>query len=70
MRVATEADVFLAIGSTLHVYPIADTVRIASEAGARVAIINAQPTPFDGLADVVLNASIGEVLPRLVAIQP
>ena len=67
MRASAEAEVFIAIGTSLQVYPIADTVRIASEAGARVVILNAQPTPFDGMADVVLNAPIGDALPRMVA---
>ena len=39
----------------------------ARAAGARVVIVNAEPTPFDGLADAVLRAPIGEVLPALCA---
>ena len=66
MRAAGEAEVFLSVGTSLQVYPIAGTVQIAKQAGARLVIVNAEPTPFDGLADAVLNAPIGEVLPRLV----
>jgi NAD-dependent deacetylase len=66
MRVAGEADVFLSVGTSLQVYPIAGAVQIAKQAGARLVIVNAEPTPFDDLADAVLNAPIGEVLPRLV----
>lgn len=65
MTVAGEADLLLAIGSTLQVYPVAGAVPIAKQAGARLVIVNAQPTPFDDLADAVLRAPIGEVLPEL-----
>ena len=66
MRVAGEADLLLAIGSTLQVYPIAGAVPRARDAGARVVIVNAEPTPMDELADAVLRAAIGEVLPAIV----
>jgi NAD-dependent deacetylase len=56
----------LAIGSTLSVFPIADVVPMAKNAGARVVILNAQPTEMDSLADAVIRGSIGEILPRLV----
>jgi NAD-dependent deacetylase len=65
MRVAEEADLLLAAGTSLQVYPIAGAVPAAKAAGARVVIVNAQPTPFDDLADAVLPGRIGEVLPRL-----
>ena len=67
LRVATEADLLLAIGSTLQVYPAAGVVPAARDAGARIVIINDQPTPMDPLADVVLRGSIGELLPPLCA---
>jgi len=67
MRAAAEADLFLSVGTSLQVYPIAGAVQIAKHAGARVVIINAEPTPFDDLADAVFNESISEVLPRLLA---
>ncbi len=63
MRRAGEADLMLAVGSTLQVYPVAGTVEVAKRAGARVVIVNNQPTPLDDLADLVLRAPIGEVLP-------
>jgi NAD-dependent protein deacetylase/lipoamidase len=65
MRAAEAADLLLAVGSTLQVYPIAGAVPLAKDAGARVVIVNADPTPFDALADAVLRRPIGEVLPRL-----
>jgi NAD-dependent deacetylase len=63
---ARRADLFLALGTKLSVWPIASTVPIAREAGARVVIVNAEPTEMDELADVVLRGSISELLPRLV----
>ena len=67
MRAAAEADLFLSVGTSLQVYPIAGAVQIAKHAGARLVIINAEPTPFDDLADAVFKDSISEVLPRLLA---
>ncbi len=65
MRAATEADVFMAIGTSLQVYPVAGMVPLASDAGARIIVINAQPTPFDGIADAVISKPIGEGLPLI-----
>lgn len=65
LRVAGEADLFLAVGSTLQVYPVAGTVEVASDAGARIVIVVDQPTPLDALADAILRAPIGEVLPAI-----
>ncbi|HWA36381.1 MAG TPA: Sir2 family NAD-dependent protein deacetylase [Burkholderiales bacterium] len=66
MRVAGEADVFLAVGSTLQVYPVAGAVDIAAEAGAKVVIVNAEPTAFDRVADAVFRDSISKILPALI----
>jgi NAD-dependent deacetylase len=63
MQAAGEAEVLLAVGTSLQVYPIAGAVPLAKRAGARVVIVNAQPTPFDDLADAVFNDSISAVLP-------
>jgi NAD-dependent deacetylase len=65
MRAASEADLLLAIGTSLQVYPIAGAVPLASAHGARIVIVNAEPTPFDDVADAVLRMPIGEVLPAL-----
>ena len=65
MQVARECDLMLAIGSTLQVYPVAGAAPLAQRAGARLVILNAQPTQFDDIADAVLNTSIGEALPYL-----
>ena len=66
-RAARACDLLLAVGSTLAVYPIAGVVPVAKRAGARVVILNAEPTEMDELADAVLRGSISEILPRLVA---
>ena len=46
---------------------MAATLHILKAAGARLVIVNAEPTPFDDLADAVLSRPIGEVLPALCA---
>lgn len=66
MRVAAEADLLLAIGSTLQVFPVANVVPIAREAGARIVIVNGEPTGMDDLAHVLLTGAIGEILPAIV----
>jgi len=66
MNAAGEADLLISVGTSLQVYPIAGAVPAAKRAGARVVIVNAQPTPFDGIADAVLRDAIGEVLPRIL----
>ena len=66
-RVAEECDLLLAVGSTLAVYPAAGVVPIAQQGGARIVILNAEPTEMDDLANAVVRGSISEILPRLVA---
>jgi len=63
--VAMGADVLLSVGTSLQVYPVASIVPIAKDAGARLVILNAQPTPFDEIADAVFSGAISEVLPHL-----
>ena len=65
MQAAAESDLFMAIGTSLQVYPVAAMVPIAKRAGARVLIINAETTPLDHLADAVIPLPIGDVLPVL-----
>lgn len=65
MRVAGEADLLLAVGSTLQVYPVAGAVPLAHEAGSKIVIVNLEPTGMDHLADAVLTAPISEVLPAV-----
>jgi NAD-dependent deacetylase len=66
MQAAGEADLFLAVGTSLQVYPIAGAFDIARSAGAKTVIINAEPTPYDDTADAVLGGSISAVLPAIV----
>ena len=65
-RAAAAADLLVAVGSTLQVSPACWLVPIAHDRGARTVIVNAEPTPYDDLADAVLREPIGEVLPALV----
>jgi NAD-dependent protein deacetylase/lipoamidase len=63
---AQACDVLLAVGTSLSVYPAAGLCDVALGSGARLVIINAEPTPYDEVAHAVLREPIGEVLPRLV----
>ena len=65
-RAVNQCDLLLAVGSSLTVYPAAGLVPLARSAGARIVIVNAEPTPYDDIADAVLGGSISEVLPALV----
>jgi NAD-dependent deacetylase len=64
---ADRADLFLAIGTSLTVYPVAWLPERTLAAGGRLVIINAEPTPLDQRADAVLRGRIVEVLPGLIA---
>ena len=55
-------DVFLAIGSSLVVYPAAGFPVIAQRSGARLVIVNRDPTALDEEADLVLRGDIGDIL--------
>ncbi len=63
---AESADLFLAVGSSLQVYPVAGCLPRARSAGSRVVIVNGESTKMDNLADKVLLSPISDVLPRLV----
>lgn len=63
---AAGCDLLLAAGTSLGVHPAAGMVDIAVAAGAPVVIANAEPTPYDDVAAVVLRGRLGEVLPQLV----
>jgi NAD-dependent deacetylase len=64
---AADCDVFLAVGTSLTVHPAAGLTDVAARAGARVAVVNAQPTPYDDVADLVVREPIGRALPLLLA---
>ena len=63
---AVEADLLLAVGTSLAVYPIAGVVPQAVRTGARLIIVNLEPTTYDDLADVVVRESISIALPDIV----
>ncbi len=63
---AASSDLFLAIGTSLAVYPVAALPEIALQSGARLVILNAQETPYDPAAAAILRDGIGDVLPRIV----
>jgi len=70
LRSAAEADLLIAVGTSLQVYPVAGAVPMAKQAGARIVIVNAEPTAFDDMADAVLRGRIGEVLPAICGPSP
>jgi NAD-dependent deacetylase len=65
-RAASSCDLLLVVGSSLTVFPAAGLAPLARQAGARLVIVNAEPTPYDDVADAVLTDPIGEVLPAIV----
>lgn len=64
---ALACDLFVAIGSSLVVYPAASLPLLAKRSGARLVIVNREPTDFDDVADLVVNAEIGPVLDGFIA---
>ena len=66
-RAAQSADLFLALGTSLGVYPAAGLPEVALSNGARLVILNGQETPFDDSAAATSRAPLGELLPALVA---
>ncbi|AHH96343.1 SIR2 family NAD-dependent protein deacylase [Kutzneria albida] len=66
-QAALDCDLLLAAGSSLSVEPAAGLVGLAAKAGAAVVICNAEPTPYDEVADAVVREPLGEALPELVA---
>jgi NAD-dependent deacetylase len=67
MRVSEECEVFLAVGSTLSVFPAANALPRAKSAGAKVIIVNGVPTEMDRYADVMLLGDISDILNSLVS---
>lgn len=66
VEAATACEVFIAVGSSLVVYPAASLPETARSSGAKLIIINRTPTPLDDMADLVINEEIGKALPQLV----
>ncbi len=65
--VTADCDLFFAIGSSLVVYPAASFPSLARQHGARLVILNGEPTPLDDLADLVLRGDIGDILQPLAS---
>jgi NAD-dependent deacetylase len=64
---AADCDEFWSVGTSLTVQPAAQLAGVAKEHRARLVIVNAQPTPYDDVADDVIRDPIGRALPRLVS---
>ncbi len=62
-----KCDLVLIAGSSLEVVPVADLPAWAHRSGARLIIVNIQPTYLDSQADVVLHADVAEILPQITA---
>jgi NAD-dependent deacetylase len=67
-KAARGCDLFLALGTTLTVYPVAALPGLALESGARLVVANAEPTPYDPQAGAVLRGNLGDVLPQIVTL--
>ena len=65
-QVGESCDLLLAVGTSLAVYPIAGVVPLAHRGGAKIVILNAEPTEMDDLAHAVVRGSISDVLPRIL----
>jgi NAD-dependent deacetylase len=66
VRAASDCDVLIAVGTSLTVHPAAGLVDVAHGSGARIVVVNAEPTPYDDLADLVVREPIGTALPALL----
>jgi NAD-dependent deacetylase len=67
-RAAERADLFLTVGTSLQVAPVSYLPALALQAGAFLAVVNAEPTPFDEPAGAVVREPIGKVLPHLIGL--
>ncbi len=65
---AERCDLLLAAGSSLSVFPAANMVPRAKQAGAMIVIVNGEPTRMDAIADVVVRGSLSELLPQVTAV--
>ena len=65
-KASLACDLFIAVGSSLKVFPAAGFPLLAKENGAKFVIINREPTDLDGFADLVLNIEINEIFDSLI----
>lgn len=66
VAVTKACQVFIAVGTTLQVQPAVGIAGVAADHGARLIIVNAEPTPYDDRADEVIREPIGTALPALL----
>jgi NAD-dependent deacetylase len=66
VALAKACQVFIAVGTSLQVQPAAGLAGVAADHGARLIVVNAEPTPYDDLADEVVREPIGTALPALL----
>ncbi|WP_217139939.1 Sir2 family NAD-dependent protein deacetylase [Streptomyces sp. AC627_RSS907] len=66
VAISKACQVFIAVGTSLQVQPAAGLAGVAAEHGARLVVVNAEPTPYDGLADEIVREPIGTALPALL----
>ncbi|MDT7840114.1 SIR2 family NAD-dependent protein deacylase [Streptomyces justiciae] len=66
VAITKACQVFIAVGSSLQVQPAAGLAGVAADHGARLIIVNAEPTPYDDRADEVIREPIGTALPELL----
>ncbi|MEU8587639.1 Sir2 family NAD-dependent protein deacetylase [Streptomyces sp. NPDC048664] len=66
LAITKACDLFIAVGTSLQVQPAAGLAGVAADHGARLVIVNAEPTPYDDRAAEVVREPIGTALPRLL----
>ncbi|WP_033309202.1 Sir2 family NAD-dependent protein deacetylase [Streptomyces iakyrus] len=64
--VSKGCQIFVAVGTSLQVQPAAGLAGVAADHGARLIIVNAEPTPYDDRADEIVRDPIGTALPELL----
>jgi NAD-dependent deacetylase len=66
LAISKACQVFIAVGTSLQVHPAAGLAGVAVDHGARLVIVNAEPTPYDSIADEIVRKRIGTALPGLL----
>ncbi|MDT0344018.1 SIR2 family NAD-dependent protein deacylase [Streptomyces litchfieldiae] len=66
VAITQACEIFIAVGTSLQVHPAAGLAGLAAEHGARLIIVNAEPTPYDAIAAEVIREPIGQALPALL----
>jgi NAD-dependent deacetylase len=66
VAISKGCQIFVAVGTSLQVQPAAGLAGVAADHGARLIIVNAEPTPYDDRADEIVRDPIGTALPELL----